>query len=110
MLLSHGASFGSRDNYWRTPLHSATIHWYRAGIVSLPTGSPQMRRDIIDICDNGDTALHNTASTGFVELVGAFLEKGASTTLKSKYGTTPIDLATNKGKRELLSNLDPQMG
>jgi ankyrin repeat protein len=47
---------------------------------------------------NGDTALHNASSLGYIDVVSVLLSAGADVTLRNKYSETAIDIV-NKSKQ-----------
>ena len=90
--LSNGVSPNALDKAGATPLHWAARGAHLDCAQEL-LKRPNCRADVQNKL--GDTALHNAAYKGAVELVQLLLEKGANKAVRNNNGETPYDLAKN---------------
>jgi ankyrin repeat protein len=64
-------------------------------------------KDALDACDplDGWTAMHEAASSGNTEVLGALLKRGASVNVVDANGSTPLALAALKGNHQVVELL-----
>ena len=88
----------------RTAFHKAAF-WGHVAAIEFLTSSPQAV-DVIDAQDvYGDTALHDASRFGHVEVVQLLLAAGASTTVTNSKGLTPIQVASEYNKPDIVALL-----
>jgi len=83
----------------RSALHKAAF-WNHTHIVPWLLNDCHLDPNLLDY--NGDTALHDVARFGHVEMAKMILKKGADLSIKNNEGKTPLDLATQYEKTELV--------
>ncbi len=99
-----------RDQYDRTPLHSA-IHFsaFEAAEFLLKKGADPVAKD-----ENGNTSLHyiltrvleNKLYIPYCKVMAKpLLEEGADSHIKNNEGKSPLDLAVETGEKELIDLL-----
>lgn len=75
----------------------------KTSVVTTLLNSPQINIHAAD--QDGYTALHHAARSRGTNVLLLLLNAGAAPTRTNKYGKSPIDLASNPDKRELLRRL-----
>lgn len=108
LLLEHKADYMFTDLLGRTILHAAAVN-HRARIL----------RHLIETCkdlnidtqgNGGETALHDAAGHGHLATVKVLLKFGARTDVENKAGFTPVRLAHEFGRTDVLEALRKARG
>ena len=102
MLLRYGADPGARDRDGNTPLHLGA-----SGKTGLAAAALllQLRPDLQDRNNEGDTLLHAAAALGCTEWAFVLLEKGADPRVRNWRGEAPLHLAARNDLRDLAERL-----
>ncbi|KAH4216616.1 hypothetical protein HBI26_190290 [Parastagonospora nodorum] len=108
LLLKHKADYMFKDLLGRTILHAAAVN-HRARIL----------KHLLETCkdlnidtqgNGGETALHDAAGHGHLATVKVLLKFGARTDVKNKGGFTPVRLAHEFGRTDVLEALRKARG
>ena len=96
LLLQHGADVGSADEHGRTPLHiAAQLDFDKVAALLLKYGA--------DI--GAGMPLHTAAAFGAKKVAALLVENGADLRAKNVAGETPLDVAMQSGRGNLLNIL-----
>ena len=99
VLLNHGATTNSKDNFGRTPLHLVAEGEYNSEQDRICVVQLLLKRgadaDALDYADR--TPLHLATYSLKVELVRVLLDSNATTNSKNYRGRTPLHLAAEGG-------------
>ena len=93
-------------NSGRTALHKAAF-WGHEHVARKLLGTWGMAVDAQDYA--GDTALHDASRFGHAQIVGLLLEAGADATRANKDGLTPLALAREHGKDDVVKLLSQSL-
>jgi hypothetical protein len=86
----------------RSALHKAAF-WGHNDMMQFLVHEAKLKLDVQD--NYGDTALHDAAKFGHPTVAKILIEAGADTRIRNKEGKTPLDLATEHSKPEVLALL-----
>jgi len=103
-LLEGGADPNHRNHYGRTALMFAAGYGQAAIVERLLAGGAEP--NLVPTDQEGLTALAIASMRGHAAVVAALLKAGADTTLRSRDGRTPADLARAGGHAEVLRLLE----
>eukprot|EP00940_MAST-03C_sp_MAST-3C-sp2_P000939 g939.t1 len=96
LLLKHGAVVTQRNARGLTALHSAS-KWGRSRIVAIILKHAESSRDLHELIaigdEEGNTALHLSATQGHIDVVSRLLTYGASTLALNRASQTPAQAA-----------------
>ncbi|MCL7038718.1 hypothetical protein MKW94_023150 [Papaver nudicaule] len=96
--LASGADKDEKDSIGRTPLHNAcSLGKVKCAQVLLEAGAAV---DALDISKS--TSLHYAVGCGYTECVQLLLDNGAVVNLQNSEGKTPIDVAKQFNRQEIL--------
>ncbi|KAI3994687.1 hypothetical protein MKX01_002303 [Papaver californicum] len=100
--LESGADKNDKDSIGRTPLHNAcSLGKVKCAQVLLEAGA------VVDALDiSKSTALHYAVGCGYIECVQLLLDNGADVNLQNSEGKTPIDVAKQFNRQEILKLLE----
>ncbi|MFP3032786.1 MAG: ankyrin repeat domain-containing protein, partial [Wolbachia sp.] len=119
LLLDRGASVNVTDMNSQTPLGLATkgnmieilkkAELDQGLLINARNGNLDKVKDLIaqgaNLETKDNTPLHNACSNGHLKVVEYLIEKGASLKAKNKDGKTPLDLAIQKGHKDIVQTI-----
>ncbi len=97
VLLAAGGDVNAKNVYGSIPLHHST---YDVALLLLESGA-----DVNAVSKKGWTPLHSAAFFGRTKTVQLLLDRGAKHDVQNSDGHTPLQLAQQKKKKEVISLL-----
>jgi len=103
-LVSQGADVNVKNNHDYTPLHEVILH---SGNVEVLEYLVSQGADVNVKNNNGYTALHFVVMyIGNVEVLKHLISQGADVNVISNWNTTPLDLARERNKTDMIQYLE----
>ena len=100
ILISNGADVNSKNNSGETPLSQAISSGSTETVELLIANGAD-----VNAKKYNHTVLHEAAEDGYIEMVKLLVEKGADINAKNNRGKTPLDLARDKKRQDVVQFL-----
>jgi len=119
LLLTSGAEVNAKNSSGGTPLHVAANKGVKEIVELLLTKGAEVNvKDWVRVKNGSEeyhfaennTPLHYAVESGSIETVELLLTAGAGVNEKNHYGLTPLDLAKEGGKPEMIALLEKHGG
>ena len=95
-LLEKGAEIDQKSAYMLLPAAA------KNGNLALTESLLEQKLNVNHKNANGNTALHEAAAAGKLEMVKLLISRGANSKIRNNYGETPLDIAGNSDVRNYL--------
>ena len=105
--IQKGVDSVSRDDLWRTPVHTASMHGHMTGL-KLLGGSVKVDVNAVD--DKKMTPMHFAAQNAYLDVMKYLVLKGADCALRDIASWTPLHYAVQLGNEKCCTFLMAQSG